>query len=457
MGDERPAPRRAGWVTPAAASLVAGAIALHDLGRRSIWLDEALSVEFARQGPRQFVEWVAGRGGEANMSAYYALLAPVVRIADSEWAIRLPSVLAFMLLVAATWWIARRLFGTAATTVATVAMALSPLAVRYAQEARGYVFAAAAFAVACAAGIDEGGRRRGVVAGVGLAAAAWFHAVTLVGAPVVLLAAHAGGGWGRVRSVVRTAAAPVFVLLALMRSNRQSVDFIPDITWDLVRHAAAEMLGVTGWLAALVAVVLLAGAGAYAARRRPNRRLGSLPLAWLAGPVLLLVATSLAKPLFLERYLVFVTPRIALAAGAADESVVAASRPRHAPVAGALLAVVVWPGVAPAWDASSSPPLRDMRAAAGHVASMLRDDETVVVTNLTAPDFRYYADRLDAFSDEQPPIAHIDDLDDTEPDSLVLVAADTEPDAVRRASHGGYCAGETTAFAGVEVVRLRRC
>lgn len=77
------------------AGLTAAALGLgfFELGKASIWLDEAVSATLAQVPFGEFAREAAAK--EANMSLYYVLLRPFLWLGNSEIAVRLPSVLAF--------------------------------------------------------------------------------------------------------------------------------------------------------------------------------------------------------------------------------------------------------------------------------------------------------------------------------------------------------------------------
>ena len=106
------------------------------LGRRSFWLDESVSVTLARLDPGDLLHVLRTR--EGNMSLYHLLLAGWMQLGDSEFIARSLSVLAVAAAVPMIYLLARRLVGERAALVAGLLMAVNPMAVHYAQEARGY-------------------------------------------------------------------------------------------------------------------------------------------------------------------------------------------------------------------------------------------------------------------------------------------------------------------------------
>jgi 4-amino-4-deoxy-L-arabinose transferase-like glycosyltransferase len=106
------------------------------LGSQSLWVDEAYSVKYANlDASLQWEHLFENLHGPLHA----ALLHGWTRVAGlSEAALRWPSVLASVLTLAALWILVRRWGGERLAWVATAALAVSPLSVWYAQEARNY-------------------------------------------------------------------------------------------------------------------------------------------------------------------------------------------------------------------------------------------------------------------------------------------------------------------------------
>ncbi|MCB0971021.1 MAG: glycosyltransferase family 39 protein, partial [Acidimicrobiales bacterium] len=134
-----PAPERAGAPRAPLAPLavlgavaVLSALALAGLGRRSLWLDEAISVGATEQLVRTW------RDTGGTMAAYYALLTPWSWVSVDRWWLRLLSLLLAAAALVVVHAVARRLVSARGAAAATLATAASWLVVRYAQEARAY-------------------------------------------------------------------------------------------------------------------------------------------------------------------------------------------------------------------------------------------------------------------------------------------------------------------------------
>jgi 4-amino-4-deoxy-L-arabinose transferase-like glycosyltransferase len=132
---------------PIALTALAAALRLPTLGSPSLWLDETLTGGLARGSLGDLLHRVAEQ--EANPPLFYLLEWAWARVAGtSEVALRLPSALFGIALVPVAFAIGRRLGGPRAAVALAALIAVHPLLVYYAQEARGY----AAVALACAVG-----------------------------------------------------------------------------------------------------------------------------------------------------------------------------------------------------------------------------------------------------------------------------------------------------------------
>ncbi len=157
--------RRRHWV--ALVLLLAALLRCYGLTRESLWNDELSTVRQIGLGvlSRQYWELIFSDyhppGYLVFMSGYSAVFG------DGELALRLPSALCGIALVAVVYSFARRLFGCEAGIVAAGLAAVSPLLVFYSQEGRSYA------AVALTTLLGASGLARLLAAGVGFEKQAW--------------------------------------------------------------------------------------------------------------------------------------------------------------------------------------------------------------------------------------------------------------------------------------------
>jgi hypothetical protein len=116
--------------------LLAFALRVYRLPAQSVWYDEGVSWYMTRLSLPALTLWTAN---DIQPPLYYYLLWPWVRLAGAgEYALRFPSVFFGALSVPLLWIFAQRLLGSGAARLAALFMAVAPLQVYYAQEARMY-------------------------------------------------------------------------------------------------------------------------------------------------------------------------------------------------------------------------------------------------------------------------------------------------------------------------------
>lgn len=135
--------RRALLVAPVgllSAVVVGAVLRLVLLGSDSVWLDEAVSVDIAHEGPLGIARRAAD---ETHPPLYYTLLHFWMAVfGDSETAVRALSAAIGTTIVPVAFALGRELAGGAAGVGAAVLVAVSPIQVQYAQEARMYALLA---------------------------------------------------------------------------------------------------------------------------------------------------------------------------------------------------------------------------------------------------------------------------------------------------------------------------
>lgn len=130
---------RDAWIVAALAAALA--LRLINLDAAPLWYDEVYTAEWLK------LPWwslIAQTTADKHPPLYFLLLKAWSGVAgDSALALRLPSVAAAMVAVAAIAAVADRLFGRGAARWAAWAAALSPFLIQHGQEARMYAFASA--------------------------------------------------------------------------------------------------------------------------------------------------------------------------------------------------------------------------------------------------------------------------------------------------------------------------
>ncbi len=337
------------------------------VGTPSPWRDEGATMVIAARPLGEILQLV--RHLDLVHAAYYLLVHGLLvldrpaMLGDAVPAVRAVSVVAASLTAVILVRIGRRLGATSVGLAAALALVASPLATRYAQEARSYALVMLATTLAtllllraaAARGGDRRGRRAWALYAVVLAVTALLNVIALL-----VLLAHAAYVRARLPRPVRRrwllattggiAVAGPFVVATFLQRGQVDWLFAPALG-ALPAFYAAQYHELGPLVAVLVAALLLVALPARFARRDPRRllpprigaRLGAtntgalaLGLAWAVLPVLALWLVSQGEPLFTWRYVVFTLPGTALVVG----SLATAVRPLGLLVPVVVLAVV---------------------------------------------------------------------------------------------------------------------
>lgn len=277
--------------------LLAAVLAFVALGRWPLWQDEAFTWALV-QG--SYAEIVDGAAGDRHPPLYYLVVSLFSWIVDRDELVRLPSALAYVAAVALVGSAGRRHFGEGVGLVAASVVALAPVAVLHAMNARMY-----ALLLFWGAGLLWGGlelvrgerpARGAVVAALAAAGAVWTHyaglaAIAAAGAGTALACLARGDlawsdRWKRVGMLVlgMGLAGLSFVPWAMgpLQFQLTNKDAPADRTLGVLTYALwAFDSRVPALSYALVAAQL---AGVFAAARRRDARTVLL-LVWVASAV----------------------------------------------------------------------------------------------------------------------------------------------------------------------------
>ena len=278
---------------------------------------------------------------DAVLAAYY-LLVHAVAPGDLVGA-RAVSAVALATATALLLPLCRRIGAPAAGPWAAAFVVVSPVAARWAQEARPTslaVLGATAATLALATALGDGRARWWVAYGLTLAALGYLQltALLLVPAHAVAVAVAGRAAWRRWAAAATAALLAVAPLVWVGAHERDAIAWITRPGPWRLRHLPESLLGPAPVVAVLAAVAALAVA---ASRRQP--RAGSSPADGappadsarpaddarpraFAGPAAFAVPWALlppaglwlagqAMPLYTERYLVFCLPALAVLAG----------------------------------------------------------------------------------------------------------------------------------------------
>jgi len=301
---------------------LAAAVRFYLLAAKSFWFDEGVSVAIARLDWYNFARILWRR--EANMSLYYFLLHVWLHFGGSEFFVRSLSVLFSVASIPVIYLLGRRLFDLRVGLVAAALLALNAYHVQYSQDARSYslmVFLcllSSLYFLKCLDIPSRANRGAYIVSSV-LAVYAQFFSLLLVIAHWFSLKTLDREVPRQIKNAWRWIAllsAPVFIFVAttgtgpLRWVQRPSLRDLWVFALHLTGNGGPWLL--LACMAACVAALLPVGC-TWKLRRVPwDVWRYRFLLSWLVFPILLTVALSLVKPLFVPRYFIFCLPALLL-------------------------------------------------------------------------------------------------------------------------------------------------
>lgn len=355
-------------LAPALPLVVGVALALWLSARSSLFRDEAFTATSATLPTGELLELLTLR--EMNGAAHFLMVHALGLGSAPEWALRLPSIVAFAVAVTTVWRLLAREVRPGFVLAGVTLLALNSSALAMASFARQYalVLAVAAGCLLLARRLDDHPAARtaagyALVGGVGFYT--HFFVAFLVAVQVAFLLT------GRARRLVLTVTVPVLFLFALPLAafllaggDRGQLVWVPVTTVKSAISVPLQGLltGASGaGLAAVALVPVVCFVFAAVLRRLPVDRLTMLAFLSLAGPVVLAVLASLATPLLIARYFIVAVPALVVLLVVVADRLWATGRLRSSvaalllPLAATALAV---PAAAAAADPGWVPALR---------------------------------------------------------------------------------------------------
>ncbi|MQY07510.1 glycosyltransferase family 39 protein [Actinomadura macrotermitis] len=292
---------------PALAALLLGA---WGTGRPSLWTDEIVTIDVARRPAGRIWELLGNI--DAVHGLYYLLMHGWVQAAGfSPAAMRVPSVLAVAVTAAGIGLLGRALAGPGTGLLAGLVYACLPVAGQYALEARSYAMVAAVAVLATLALVRAVRSPRwfaGYAPALVLLGYLHLFAVLLIPAHLVTVLALRPGrrvlaAWTAAVAAACGAIAPLAYVAA---GQRGAVKWIQPRDMEYLMHA---VVSITGGVAAtgLAGVLCVWGLVHWRAGELPK-----VAVPWLVLPPVILLTLSELEPLFVNRYLLFCVPALAL-------------------------------------------------------------------------------------------------------------------------------------------------
>ena len=320
--------RKAHWFALSLLFATCAAVRFLCLACKPFWFDECFSAEVARIDWRNFLHLLWWR--EANMSLYYVLLRIWLHFGHSQFFIRSLSAVISTTALLAVYRLARLLYDRRVALIAAALLAFNAYDVRYAQEARSYslfVLLATLSSGFLIAWLQKPTRRnrRGYVLISILAVYAHFYALLLIAVHAVafyqLEGTHFGGEQDEPamraairRSWIAIGIAVLPLLIFVAKTGAGPIKWIRRPGFADLFQLYEHLAGGSSW----ILLVLMAAACTAAIFPFSRSLLGRTQswevwrcqflLIWLLFPVLLTALLSLARPVFLGRYMIFCLP-----------------------------------------------------------------------------------------------------------------------------------------------------
>jgi mannosyltransferase len=315
---ERPAevPRWWPYLLLTGITVLALGLRIHLLGHNSLWLDEGVSVGAAQLPWSDFLKLLWRR--EGNMAFYYLLLRGWIHVGNSEFAIRLLSVIAGVLSIPAVYLLGKRLFGAQTGFIAALLLTLNAFHVRHSQEPRGYsllifllILSSYFFVTALESNAKDW--KRYLAASV-LAFYTHFYAILVIAAHFISLLFRQREATPKAqlkRSACYLVALSAPGILYLLLKRHGHLEWVPPTTLQWLYHSLMLFTGQQGmWLVlAYGAICVLAFRNCFL--KSWNKLFVA---SWLLLPILTLLSVSLLKPLLVPRYIAMCLPALALLA-----------------------------------------------------------------------------------------------------------------------------------------------
>jgi mannosyltransferase len=356
------------------------------LQRRSFWQDEAYTWSTV---DRSFPALVSLLVRHEGFQILHSIIEwPTNRISSTVDAFRTPSVLAFAAAVPAVWLAGRRLFDERTGLLAALLFTLNGFALQYAQQARGYMLAAAlcAYAGALLAGHVLAPHRWTRVGWIAFSVLAIYaHGFAVLG-----IAGQVGAlwflpaerrrelHWLRDAALIGLCAAPA-ISAPLLQVNSATIGVISKPRVSDLRGLVWSMSGRTGiavpviGLGVLIALVVAVGMVRGDLHSIDTFRF-ALPILWMIVPALVLLAASFVHPIYLERYVLWSVVAVAILAACGITRLGRLNT--YVMLALALLAVAVSARGVARWY--GEPPEQDFHSAMSELASRVRTGDAFI-------------------------------------------------------------------------------
>jgi 4-amino-4-deoxy-L-arabinose transferase-like glycosyltransferase len=302
---------------------IAAMLRFHLLGAKIFWFDECVGVEIARLDWFNFARILWRR--EANMSLYYLFLRLWLYLGSTPAFVRSLSVIFALATIPALYRLGRRLFDSRTGFIAAILLTFNAYHIRYSQEARSYALTVLLCVMSSLFFIEslQNSSRRARVGHIlisSLAVYAHFFAALVILAQYVSLRfldrakipASTSKNWRWIGLAILP------VAMFVIATGAGPLSWIPRPSLHGLWVFAIFLTGNEGAMLVTASVIACGAAVLPVVLSKPTRRSSWeswrywFLMLWLVFPVLLTVALSFARPLFLARYFVICLPALNL-------------------------------------------------------------------------------------------------------------------------------------------------
>lgn len=305
-------------------TILGAALRLFLLGQATLWFDESVSWELAAGSWTHF--WKRLLQWEANMVFYYLLLRIWITLGETESVLRSLSVFIGVATIPAVYMLGRHLFGPRAGLISATLLSVHTFHVQYSQEARSYALLAFLLVMSTyffVKAIEAPYSKRYWLAyrlvSVSAVYAHGFAILVLIAQWLSLgfMTLRDGQFWSKVGPLILLCI-PMIAFLLLRDVGQLS--WVPEFNLQRLLSGLRQLSGDGGY-----ALSMLYIAACVPAVRRtfnfdsanPVTKTWSVRLLtiWLVFPPAILGIISLAKPIFVSRFLLMCVPALVLLAG----------------------------------------------------------------------------------------------------------------------------------------------
>lgn len=310
------------------AVLAAAFLSLYDIGKRSIWYDEAFSIAYSSLDWSGLLEHIWKN--EPNMCFYSVLLKLWLLIGTDEFAVRSLSAVFAVTTVPVVYLIGKRLFDVRVGLTAAWLLSVNAFFIRYAQEARSYSLVLCLVCISTyyfIRSIEKKSRKNWAIYVITSVLAVYSHffatLIILCHAVSILFLDREDIPPLREMLVIGC----VFILFLIpfgyliVSNDSGQVNWIPEVSakslTDLLMNLAGreeKPIAILSLFLSMTGLIRLFRTQRNSQNTITARR-SLLVFIWLALPIAVAAAVSLFKPIFVDRYFIVCLPALMLSAG----------------------------------------------------------------------------------------------------------------------------------------------